>query len=41
MASKRRSDWMGKVPELSSASPWIRSSGFLILLAWVKGEIFV
>ena len=32
-AAKKRSDCMGKVPLLSSASPWIRSSGFLILCA--------
>lgn len=31
----------GASPVLLSASPWMSSSGFLILSAWVKGLILV
>ena len=33
IAWKRRSDWIGNVPELLSTSPWISRIGSLILCA--------
>ncbi len=36
-----RSDWIGKVPELSSAWPWISRIGSFTRLAKVKGDIAV
>ena len=36
-----RSLWIGKVPELLSASPWISRIGVLIFCAFANGESFM
>ena len=38
IAWNSRSDWMGKVPELPSCSPWINSSGAVIRSANRNGD---
>src|SRR5205085_1106938 len=39
IASYMRADWIGNVPSLSSAAPWINRTGVLILFAYIKGDI--